>query len=100
MVNSTTNSKDAQDATNTLMLEMLENQRQMILLMGEVSKNLAVAAYDGSENKKFNPTNSKGKKITDFNRYDMKPLGDLSLSGCKNNASSLCNLSLPSPVGE
>jgi len=93
MVNSTTTSKDAQDATNTLMLEMLENQRQMILLMGEVSKNLAVAAYDGvtpgSE-----PTSYTGNKITDSNYWGMEKKGVQTMSDCKNSSSKDCNSGL------
>lgn len=94
MVNSTTNSKDAQDATNTLMLEMLENQRQMILLMSEVSKNLAVAAYDGITPGSNEPTSYTGNKITDSNYWGMEKKGVQTMDDCKNNSSKDCNSGL------
>ena len=45
--NETTSLKDSTDVTNTILLEMLENQREMIKHMSNTSRNLSMAYYNG-----------------------------------------------------
>ncbi|MUK91895.1 hypothetical protein GNP80_05525 [Aliivibrio fischeri] len=47
--NSADTSKDAQDVTNALLLKMVENQGELITIMANISKNLALSEYDGEQ---------------------------------------------------
>lgn len=58
--NSSDTMKDAQDVTNAILLKMLENQSELIKLMGNISKNIALAKYDGSEK----PEETKAPDLT------------------------------------
>lgn len=74
MANSTDSSKDAQDVTNALLLEMLANQRELINLTASVSKNIALSSYVGGAEIDSISENQQGKTMTDDNYWDMKPL--------------------------
>lgn len=45
--NTATSLKDSTDITNTILLEMLENQREMIKHLSNTSRNLSMAYYNG-----------------------------------------------------
>lgn len=45
--NTATSLKDSTDVTNTILLEMLENQREMIKHLSNTSRNLSMAYYNG-----------------------------------------------------
>ena len=47
--NQTDDLKDATDVTNTALIQMLEGQQEMITLLANISKNLALSDYDGDE---------------------------------------------------
>lgn len=49
--NSTQDMKDAQDVTNALLIKMLESQGELITIVSNVSKNLALSQYDGGDHK-------------------------------------------------
>lgn len=84
VVNSTANIKDSQDVSNTLLLEMLNNQRELIDLVASVSKNLALSQYDGGENKKINDTSKKEKDITDKTAFEKPSSGIFKCSMSEN----------------
>ena len=70
--NTATSLKDSTDVTNTILLEMLENQREMIKHMANASQSLSMAFYDGQKKKR--------KKIPNVN---LKPDNDKSSGGKK-----------------
>jgi len=43
--------KDAQDVTNALLIKMIESQGELITIVSNVSKNLALSQYDGGDHK-------------------------------------------------
>ncbi|EOW9462497.1 hypothetical protein ACOCGI_003676 [Vibrio cholerae] len=47
--NQTDDLKDATDVTNTALIQMLEGQQEMITLLANISKNLALSDYNGGE---------------------------------------------------
>lgn len=47
--NTATSLKDSTDVTNTILLEMLENQREMIKHLSNTSRSLSMAYYDGQK---------------------------------------------------
>ena len=49
--NSTQDMKDAQDVTNALLIKMIESQGELITIVSNVSKNLALSQYDGGDHK-------------------------------------------------
>jgi len=73
--NTTDTLKDSTDVTNTILLSLLDGQREVIQQLSNISRNIALASYDGKdkENKKereipdlTNPQNGNG---------DSKPYG-------------------------
>lgn len=58
--NSADSLKDSTDVTNTILLEMLDNQRDMITLLANVSQNISLAFFDGDSKQ------STSKKVPDL----------------------------------
>ncbi|PML45582.1 hypothetical protein BCT75_04155 [Vibrio lentus] len=63
--NETNSIKDATDVTNTALLQMIEGQNEIINLLANISKNLALAEYNGDENLSTKTHIINGKDITD-----------------------------------
>lgn len=65
-------SKDAQDVTNSLLLTMIDNQRELITLMASVSKNIALSEYNGEEDAPADAKVNNGRDITNKDDYKTK----------------------------
>lgn len=76
MTNSSDSIKDATDINNTILLQMAEQQQEMILLLSNISKNIALANYDGKDesNPELGYSNGKrnGKSMTDKSDWSVK----------------------------
>lgn len=87
MTNGSNNIKDSTDINNSILLQMAEQQQEMIKLLANISKNLALASYDGKENSP-KPNIVEGKDLlnpddwkTDSKKAQKRSTSDI-LSDC------------------
>lgn len=71
--NQTNDLKDATDVTNTALLSMLEQQQEMIVLLANISRSLAMADYNGREYD--DPYMVNGKDLRNPDDFGVKPRG-------------------------
>lgn len=67
--------KDATDITNTALIQMLEGQQEMISLLANISKNLALSDYNGGDNDKAYMVNGKDLRNPEEFEFDEKGKG-------------------------
>jgi hypothetical protein len=70
--NETDSLKDSTDVTNTILLEMLGNQRDLITLLANVSQNVSLAFYDGDSQKtksQKTPSLTQDSKVNNKKAY-------------------------------
>lgn len=71
--NQTDDLKDATDVTNTALIQMLEGQQEMITLLANISKNLALSDYNGDE--ESNGYIINGKDLRNPEEFEFKGKG-------------------------
>ncbi|MEZ8481157.1 hypothetical protein AB9R81_23435 [Vibrio cyclitrophicus] len=81
--NETDSLKDATDVTNAALLQMIEGQNEIINLLANISKNLALAEYNGDENLSTETHIINGKDIRNKADWEVKNRNKVkSLSDC------------------
>lgn len=73
--NTSSSLKDALDVNNSVLLQMVENQQELIMLLSTISKNIAMASYDGGDvktQKGFKDGKRNGKSMTDKKDWGVK----------------------------
>lgn len=91
--NTTDSLKDASDTTNTILIEMLEAQHEIIKLLASISQNIALADYEGDESLSGdNFKKHSGRSMTDKSDWQVEsPTKNKKTSDCDPFTNSGCD---------